>query len=283
MQDKKYYTEEEITARHEAWAKIISEAKELFPHSKDVIYKLTVWCHNNLQPRYPEFKIRKTSRYYFHTLEDAEGKIQEIILRTKEERKKAPASNKVNCCLPYCFIIDELPIGEARHWRNEVQAWWVYDKKGKMVVSSLASEMCNNGGLEPFFGRFPESCPVRKGDIVEIVCGDEVHLEIVYSLPLNPIKGLNMIIRHREQMKNRNPDLTAEQISTIFCNDYTDDCYITLDGTIEEGQDTYMCAHSHPYVKWVFPAKMKVPDNVRKKLEFCLERVEKEIEENITS
>lgn len=156
----------EITAENEEWGKIISKARELFPHSKDVVYKLTVWCYETLQPRYPVFKIREAYRHFFHTLEDAQNKIPEIIEQRKQERKETPVGRKINCYLPYCFVIDEHPIGQVQHWRNEVQAWWVYDKKGKLVVNSSVSEMdTENGDLEPYFGRFPEQCPVKKGDI----------------------------------------------------------------------------------------------------------------------
>lgn len=72
------------------------------------------------------------------------------------------------------------------------------------------------------------------------------------------------------------PSLTDERLDGIFCNDSSDDCYITLDGTMEEGKDTYMCAHSHPDVKWVFPARMKIPDDVRSRLEECLDAVRTE-------
>ena len=280
METKQYVTLDEMTAEHEEWSKIISKARELFPHSTDVVYKLTVWCYANLQPRYPVLKIRETSRYFFHTLEDAQNKIPEIIEKRKKERKDTPAGRKINCYLPYCFVIDELPIGQVQFWRNEVQAWWVYDKKGKLVVNSIVSEMDNeDGDLEPFFGRFPDRCPVKKGEIVEVMSGDEVHLEIVYALPPNPVQGIRRVVRRRKSLIKMNPELTEDMLERMFGNDYSDDCYVTLDGTIVEGEDTYMCSHSHPSVKGVFPARMKIPEDVRLKLNTCLKRVEEEIKE----
>lgn len=256
MEEKQYVTLDEIMAEHEEWSKITSKARELFPHSKDVVYKLTVWCYETLQPRYPVFKIRETSRYFFHTLQDAQNKIPDIIEKRKKERKETPAGRKINCYLPYRFVIDEHPVGQVQFWRNEVQAWWVYDKKGNLVVNSLVSEMdTEDGDLEPFFGRLPDQCPVRKGDIVEVVDGDEVHLEIVYALPPDPAEGIRRIIRRRESLQKINPELSEERLDSIFGNDYSDDCYITLDGTMEDGRDTYMWAHSHPSVKWVLPAR----------------------------
>ena len=181
MEEKKEYATDSI----------LTKAREMFRHSGDVIYQLTEWCYETLRPRYPVFKIRETSRYFFHTLDDARRMIPEIIRKRKEERRETPAGRKINCCLPYCFVIDEYPVGQEQTWRDEVQAWWVYDKRGRLVVQSLVSGMTSDDGRqEPFFGRFPDQCPVKKGDIVEVVRGNDVHLEIVFSLPPNPLEGI---------------------------------------------------------------------------------------------
>ena len=110
-----------------------------------------------------------------------------------------------------------------------------------------------------------------------MVAGDEVHLEIVFALPPDPVEGVRRTIRRREILKREDLELTEKDLERIFGNDYSDDCYITLDGTTEEGKDTYIHAHSHPSVKWVLPARMKIPDAVRTKLETCLKKVESEI------
>lgn len=191
--------------------------------------------------------------------------------------KETPAGLKLNCLLPYIFVIDEIPLGQELNWRDAVQAWWVYDKKGKLVVNSFVSEMDNEVfGLEPFFGRLPEMCPVKKGDIVEVVDGNDVRLEIVCALPTDPQRVLERIQRYREQLRQEHPEITDEELEKVFVNDYSDDSYITLDGTMVEGKDTYMCSNSHPSVKWVFPARMKIPEEVREKLETCLRKVEEE-------
>ena len=123
---------------------------------------------------------------------DAEAQIPKIIEerdRARKERFGMPADRT----RPYCFLVEEIPIGCSR-WRNESQAWWRYDGNGKLVISSLVSEMDYDGGyLEPFFGRFPETCPVKEGDIVEVMKENEVSLEIVYSLPLERRRAATMI------------------------------------------------------------------------------------------
>lgn len=251
--------------------------QEASSRCNDVIYKLTVWCYESLQPRYPEFRIHDSIHFYFKAPDEARQKIPELIEQLKKERKETPRGRKANCFLPYCFVIDEIPVGHALYWQDNVQAWWVYDKRGRLIVNSSVSELYNESlGLEPFFGRPPEKCPVKKGDIVEVVDGNTVRLEIVCDLPITPQRGLQILHNYREHLRQDHPEITDEQLERVFVNDYSDDSYITLDGTMPEGQSTYMSAHSHPSVKWVFPARLKIPEKARKRLEDCLRKVEEE-------
>lgn len=57
LRAKGYCTADEVHEKMAGWQKIIMKAKELSPRFKDVIYKLTVWCYETLQPRYPKFRI----------------------------------------------------------------------------------------------------------------------------------------------------------------------------------------------------------------------------------
>ena len=260
--EKKYHTIEEINAEHEEWKRIILQARKQFPHTNDVIYLLTVWYYSSVRPRYPRFKVKDGEHIYFHSVADAEARIPKIIKerdRARKERFGMPADRT----RPYCFLVEEIPIGCSRGWRNESQAWWRYDGNGKLVISSLVSEWDYEGGyLEPFFGRFPDTCPVKEGDIVEVMDGNDVSLEIVYSLPLEPIKAMHIEQRRREDLISKFPEMDEDSLFHLPHCDYTDDCYITLDGTMIDGKNTYMCAHSHPRVKWVFPARHNVPNNV---------------------
>ena len=262
--NKKYHTIEEINAEHEEWKRIILQAKKQFPHTTDVIYLLTVWHYASSRPRYPRFKVKEGEHWFFHSFADAEAQIPKII----EERDNAR---------PYCFLIEEIPVGCSRGWRNQSQAWWKYDGYGKLVISSLVSEMDYDGSyLEPFFGRFPEICPVKKGDIVEVMNGDVVSLEIVYSLPMEPLKAMRIEHKRQEDIKREYPELGEDRMFHLPHCDYSDDSYITLDGTVIEGKDTYMCAHSHPEVKWVLPVRHNVPNKVQEKLVSCLRQVEED-------
>lgn len=119
MKTKQHISLNEITAEHEEWSKIISKARELFPHSKDVVYKLTVWCYATLQPRYPVFKIQETSRYFFHTLEDARNKIPEIIEKGRRNAKRRQRDERaiaisLIALLSMSFPLDRRISGETR-------------------------------------------------------------------------------------------------------------------------------------------------------------------------
>ena len=221
---------------------------------EDAAYQLKVWYHAAARPRYPKFRLSEGERFLFRSLADAELQIARTVA----------SGRRIGVPVPYCFLVEEIPFGRQRRY-GESQAWWRYDGTGRRVVSSSVSEMVFEGGLEPFFGRPPESCPVRPGDIVEVTRGDEVVLEIVLHLPPAPERVLRMYA----DTALRPP------------MDFSDDSYITLDGTISEGQDTYMHAHDHPHAKDVFPAGRKIPDRVRERLEACLRRVEAEIGETV--
>ena len=258
-----YVSEERIRAEHEAWMRIIEDARARFPHEREVIYQLKVWYHASERPRYPKFRLIDGERFLFRTLVDAERQIAEIVASKRGSGDRPSGIRSV--AAPYCFLVEEIPLGR-RQWHSESQAWRRYDGTGRLVVSSLVSEMDYDGGLEPFFGRLPESCPVRRGDIVEVMRGEEVVLEIVFHLPPDPRRVLRMYA----DKDGKYPDGEVPRHPL----DFTDDSYITLDGSVAEGRDTYRIAHDHPHAKQVFPTGRKVPERVRRRLEACLHRVE---------
>ena len=162
---------------------------------------------------YPEFDVYHQEEFLFHTLEEAEAKIAELVAENSEDR--------------YCFFIREVPVGvHCYHsWSQRARA---YTRDGKLFAESAASKVADkNGNDEPFYGRDEDELQFRLGDLVEVFRGDTVTLEIVCSLPPD-----------RDAVKRR-----------IIGLDYSDDCYVTLDG--DEG---YMECHSHPEIVQCFPA-----------------------------
>ena len=206
--------------------KEISQDESYIPY-EDVIYRLDGYMISDPEEAsYPEFDLYHQEEFLFHTLEEAEAKIAELAAENSEDR--------------YCFFIREVPVGvHCYHsWSQRARA---YTRDGKLFAESAASKVADkNGNDEPFYGRDEDELQFRLGDLVEVFRGDTVTLEIVCSLPPD-----------RDAVKRR-----------IIGLDYSDDCYVTLDG--DEG---YMECHSHPEIVKCFPANtLKMNEEHKKKL-----------------
>ena len=206
--------------------KEISQDESYIPY-EDVIYRLDGYMISDPEEAsYPEFDVYHQEEFLFHTLEEAEAKIAELVAENSEDR--------------YCFFIREVPVGvHCYHsWSQRARA---YTRDGKLFAESAASKVADkNGNDEPFYGRDEDELQFRLGDLVEVFRGDTVTLEIVCSLPPD-----------RDAVKRR-----------IIGLDYSDDCYVTLDG--DEG---YMECHSHPEIVQCFPANtLKMNEEHKKKL-----------------
>ena len=204
--------------------KEISQDEWYIPY-EDVIYRLDGYVISDLEEAsYPEFDVYHQEEFLFHTLEEAEAKIAELVAENSEDR--------------YCFFIREVPVGVHCYWSQRARA---YTRDGKLFAESAASKVADkNGNHEPFYGRDEDELQFRLGDLVEVFRGDTVTLEVVCSLPPD-----------RDAVKRR-----------IIGLDYSDDCYVTLDG--DEG---YMECHSHPEIVQCFPAKtLKMNEEHKKKL-----------------
>ena len=206
--------------------KEISQDESYIPY-EDVIYRLDGYMISDPEEAsYPEFDLYHQEEFLFHTLEEAEAKIAELVAENSEDR--------------YCFFIREVPVGvHCYHsWSQRARA---YTRDGKLFAESAASKVADkNGNDEPFYGRDEDELQFRLGDLVEVFRGDTVTLEIVCSLPPD-----------RDAVKRR-----------IIGLDYSDDCYVTLDG--DEG---YMECHSHPEIVQCFPANtLKMNEEHKKKL-----------------
>lgn len=204
--------------------KEISQDEWYIPY-EDVIYRLDGYVISDLEEAsYPEFDVYHQEEFLFHTLEEAEAKIAELVAENSEDR--------------YCFFIREVPVG-VHCYHSCSQRARTYTRDGKLFAESAASKIADkNGDYEPFYGRYEDELQFRLGDLVEVFRGDTVTLEIVCSLPPD-----------RDAVKRR-----------IIGLDYSDDCYVTLDG--DEG---YMECHSHPEIIQCFPANTLKMNEVHKK------------------
>ena len=240
---------------------------EPYKRAADVLYKLTViYYENKRHGRYPRFKVRQQTLNYFHTLKDAEIRIRELV----ENNRKSTASGGYIWDY-YGFIIKEIPFNVNLWWQDDSQRTRTYLEDGTFLsetkVSSIESPNSIRG-CEPFKGRTKEECRFKVSDLVEVMSGDTVSLEIVYSLPLSPERVEQIYHRTREDFQNMGIEITDDEMCWRL--DHTDDSYVTLDG--DEG---YMPNHSHPAVVDLFPVRRKVSKRLREMLTRGLEKAQR--------
>lgn len=200
---------------------------------EDVIYRLDGYVIYDIdEASYPVFDVYHNEEIMFHTLEEAERKIEELANEKSENR--------------YCFFVREVPLG-VHCYHSQSQRIRSYTRDGKLFAESAASGIEDtNGVLEMFKGRDEDELQFRSGDLVEVFRGDCVTLEIVCSLPINRTEVIKRILSSNRRL----------------LLDCTDDSFVTLDG--DEG---YMECHSHPAIVQCFPADtLKMNEDFKKKL-----------------
>lgn len=199
---------------------------------EDVVYRLDGYVIDDIdEASYPVFDVYHQEEILFHSLEEAEKKIEELA---KEESKNR-----------YCFFVREVPFG-VHCYHSRSQCTRSYTRDGKLFAKSLASEIDDTNGVwEIFMGRDERELQFRPGDLVEVLRGDMVSLEIVCSLPID-----------RTDVEKR---ILSSNIRPPF--DFTDDGYTTLDG-----DDGYMECHSHPLIVQCFPANTLTLNDAQKEV-----------------
>lgn len=235
--------------------------REPYIRATDVLYKLTtIYYQCKAEARYPRFEVQRDVTGYFHSLKDAEQRIREYV--TDEEKAKSSGGY---CKNYYGFIVDEIPFdwnltSYAQHTR-------IYLEDGTFLHETKVSALYYKdwgGALEAFDGRPKEECRFEVGELVEVLSGNMVSLEIVYSQPPTPTQAAEICQRVREELQKNSPGITDDELNEEmdYALDITDDSYTTLDG-----DGGYMPCHSHRYVTSLFPVRRKVPYLLRKKLE----------------
>ncbi len=249
--------------------------KEPYIRATDVLYKLeAIYYQNKSHARYPRFKVIKETEGYFHTLEEAERRIQEYV--DKEEQAKSTGEF---CHNYFGFEIHEIPFdwhltGSAQHTRTYLEnGIFLHETK----VSALRYKDFK-GASEQFMGRTKEECRFEVGDMVEVLTGDTVSLEIVYHLPPSPQRAAEIRQYVRREFQTHCPHLTEEELQEEmnYALDITDDSYTTLNS--DEG---YMDSHQHHYITQLYPARRKIPYLLGKKLECGLMIALKENEQDL--
>ena len=148
---------------------------QYIPH-KDVVYSL-IGYHVYLgdQATYPSFGTHKIEESLHHTLDNAKKRMTELI-----NNKRHP----VYKC--HRFLIYEVPLGIHYSSGWDGQRCWTYDRKGGFVAESKVSSVPDiHDNMEIYWGREPEECRFKVGDVVEVICGD--HVDVMSCFPAGTI------------------------------------------------------------------------------------------------
>ena len=200
------------------------------------IFKLTqIEYDTNKPPRYPSFEVHKVWIGYFSSRDKAEKIIKKIVT----------GGSYVEPQQLFGFRIEEYPLDNDSYYATKSRRSYLPD--GSLWAENLLSEIPDENGMEEFFGRPAEKIRFNIGDLVEVLYGNTVTLEIVGNLPMTPDEVRQM---HDRSLK-QHPDCQFLPL------DYSDDSYYTLD---QFGK------HSHLNVVSIFPVRLKVSRKLKEKL-----------------
>ena len=184
------------------------------------IFELTAILYSDEKPKYPEFEVSNRHVGYFTSLDNAGQAMRKNI----EEWHDTPR---------FGYLIDEYPLDKQNKY-HDAESRRSYLPDGELLHETLVSEISDEetGDLKPFPGRPADKARFKIGELVEVLYGERVSLEIVGNLPNTP-----------KEVRR--------------CEDYIDDAYYTLN---KDGE------HSHPASVSLFPARLKISKSLRKKL-----------------
>ena len=130
----------------------------------------------------------------------------------------------------------------------------VYDRNGELIAESKVSSISDkNGNREIYWGREEEECRFHVGDIVEVLCGGQVELHMIWEMPFNEAHA-----------RKKLPKEKLDRPMTFHLDD-SDDCYITVSLT-----DEYP---DHVNVMSCFPAgTLPLDESIVKKLREVFDR-----------
>lgn len=178
-------------------------------------------CH------YPRFDVFNIRIGFAHSLEKAEALMQNAIKRASEYENEI-----------YCFHIKEYPFEENLHSIGVDLgiSCRLYDGNGKLLDHTYCSDLDRDFHTKygHFRGRPQEAIRFKAGEIVEVLCGDEVILAIT-SASSPTIEWCwdlrDRISQGRPWQRKDGKPLTDEEIEAIYFLDCSDDQITVLDGT----------------------------------------------------
>jgi hypothetical protein len=199
---------------------------------------------DDVPPSYPSFEADISRVGFFSSLAAAEEGMQKQIASRKEH-----GWDELFGFWVYEFEVDKCNYEMSKSKRN-------YLPDGSLLDECLTSEIpIDIDILEEFNGRPTEKLRYRPGDLVEVLHGDTVTLEIVGATPCTPEKV--------SETKNR----MIKEYGSAIGFDASDDCYYTMPPMPASGDADY---HSHPSPVMMFPVRFPVSDELKGQLEVKL-------------
>lgn len=127
----------------------------------------------------------------------------------------------------------------------------LYGPKGELLEHPVCSSLDEDLGTEygHYLGKPKSQLRFRKGDIVEVIAGDTVHLAIVSHHPIDTRWCYDRYRRARNDTKHR-----------CYILDYSDDQVAVVDGP-EYGN------HSHTQLCDIMVPRFPVPEELRRRYE----------------
>lgn len=174
----------------------------------------------------------------------------------------------------YCIFVTEYPFCEFLYYGGNCVSRRVYGPDGKKVDERLFCDFFTDERNEfrHFRGRMPEQIRFKEDDIVEVLRGDDVTLEVVVSLPPTVEWCYQYALRGIDTKYNPcTTDAGREQwaFEDGYMLDVTDDSYTVIDGPDYR-------FHSHPDALCVFKPRFPIPIDVEQKLCSYYETVKKQ-------
>lgn len=204
------------------------------------VFRLTVRQYDRDTKKY--HKVRGKGDYYFKIRSSSN-------LYTSKESASAALTDfiryadELNLSRLHSALIERIPVNIPFD-RDGILQWWLYDNQGYQIDKSVCSledkeELDLN---DVYFGRKKEEIRFKEGEIVEIVCGDNVFPAILNGVPANIDE---MWQRHEDYVIKRGPAPDGK-----YPYGWYDDCVF---------RDTYFYLESDGFDPDTFPFNVLKP------------------------
>lgn len=205
---------------------------------------------------YPKYMVNDYASGFATTLAEAEAMVRRDVAWWKAQEYRVGV---------YCYFITEKPIGMMAY-DGETLSERAYDAEGRLINRTFCSSSfcyCTDNDKpaemqrdEMFRGRPEEEIRFHRGDIVEVLSGNEVNLAIVVGTPLTT-----------EFVWQKNQSDADKRGLDEIVYDESDDSYTVIDGPGFE-------YHRHVSAMRVFAPYFHIPVRIERRFKGYLEKAE---------